>query len=171
LTITEGGQVLYRPTVNYAYHPCDDALLSIHELVAQGWRIQESKTIMNSETASGGVDALGILLMGHALNAYWYGSILSVDEARRTVPFNTATSLQVAAGVLSGVAWAIENPEEGILEAEQMDHARILELAKPYLGLLMGAQTDWTPLNTGSNLLYKYQNKACPWQFVNFTSL
>jgi len=171
LTIKKDHKVLYRPTVHYAYHPCDDALLSIHELVARGWRVQEAKRIMNSDTGYGGVDALGILLMGHALNAYWYGSILSLDEARRTVPFNTATSLQVAAGVLSGVAWAIENPHEGILEAEQMDYARILELAKPYLGLLVGAQTNWTPLNTGSSLLHNYQNKACPWQFVNFTSL
>lgn len=121
LTVKDGSVLLYRPTVHYAYHPCDDALLSVHEYVGRGWKLQDSKRIMNDEIAPGGVDALGVLLMGHALNAYWYGSILSIDEARQIAPFNTATSLQVAAGVYSGIIWAIENPDRGIVEPEQMD--------------------------------------------------
>lgn len=63
---------------------------------------------MNNEIVPGGVDALGVLLMGRPLNAYWYGSILSVDEARQIAPFNSAASLQVAAGVYSGSILAIE---------------------------------------------------------------
>ena len=31
LTHREGDKVVYRPTVHYAYHPCDDAVLSVHE--------------------------------------------------------------------------------------------------------------------------------------------
>ena len=34
-----------------------------------------------------GVDELGVLLAGHAKNAYWYGSQLSIDEARRLAPY------------------------------------------------------------------------------------
>ena len=44
---------------------------------------------------SKGIDELGVLLVGHKKNAYWYGSQLSIDEARRLAPFNNATSLQV----------------------------------------------------------------------------
>ena len=32
-----GGEVRFRPTVHYAYHPCDDAVLSIHELAGKNW--------------------------------------------------------------------------------------------------------------------------------------
>src|SRR6202163_2995978 len=31
-TVREGAQVAYRPTVHYAYHPCDSAVVSVHEL-------------------------------------------------------------------------------------------------------------------------------------------
>ncbi len=37
LTIKKGEQVVYRPTVHYAYHPCDDAVLSVHELAGRNW--------------------------------------------------------------------------------------------------------------------------------------
>ncbi len=143
----------------------------LHEYVGRGWKLQDTKRIMNDEIAPGGVDALGVLLMGHALNAYWYGSILSIDEARQIAPFNTATSLQVAAGVYSGILWAIENPDRGIVEPEQMDHQRVLETALPFLGSLQGIQTNWTPLDTINALFHKPEGESCPWQFEHFTAV
>ena len=44
------------------------------------------------------------------------------------------------------MVWAIENPRAGIVEADEIDHARVLEIARPYLGELVGVYTDWTPL-------------------------
>ncbi|WP_238935326.1 hypothetical protein [Pseudomonas typographi] len=126
---------------------------------------------MNDEIAPGGVEALGVLLMGHALNVYWYGSILSIDETRQIAPFKTATSLQVAAGVYSSIIWAIENPDRGIVEPEQMDHRRVLEIALPFLGSLEGIQTDWTPLDTINALFHKPEGKHCPWQLEHFTAV
>ena len=61
-----------------------------------------------------GVDELGVLLMGHARGAYWYGSRLSIEQARALVPHNNATSLQVTAAVLGGMVWAMENPRAGV---------------------------------------------------------
>jgi homospermidine synthase len=115
-----------------------------------------------------GIDELGVLLMGHARGGYWYGSQLSVDEARRLVPFNNATSLQVTVAVLSGVVWALENPEQGIVEAEQMDFARNLEICRPYLGPVAGAFTDWTPLACRGELFPESVDTSDPWQFANF---
>ena len=34
-TIAAAGEVRYRPTVHYAYHPCDAAVLSLHELAGR----------------------------------------------------------------------------------------------------------------------------------------
>ena len=42
-----------------------------------------------------------------------------LDEARKLVPYNNATSIQVVAPVLSGIIWALENPNEGIVEADE----------------------------------------------------
>jgi homospermidine synthase len=34
-TLREGRDVVYRPTCHYAYHPCDDAILSLHEMAGR----------------------------------------------------------------------------------------------------------------------------------------
>ncbi len=106
LTVREGSQAVYRPTVHYAYHPCDCAVMSVHELAGRNYVQQERQRILMEEIV-GGIDELGVLLAGHKKNAYWYGSQLSIEEARRLAPFNNATSLQVTAAVLSGVIWAM----------------------------------------------------------------
>jgi homospermidine synthase len=166
-TRSEGGTVRYRPTVHYAYHPCDDAVLSLHELAGKNWRMQAAQRLLMHEIA-GGIDELGVLLMGHARGAYWYGSRLSIEHARRLVPHNNATSLQVTAAVLAGLIWAIENPARGVVEADALDHARVLEIATPYLGEMAGAYSGWTPLLDRGGLFPETVDTQCPWQFSNF---
>ena len=99
----------YRPTCHYAYHPCDDAVLSVHELAGKNWELQADKRLMMDEIIDG-IDELGVLLMGNGDRVYWYGSRLSIDQTRRIVPHNNATSLQVTRAVLAGMVWAIEHP-------------------------------------------------------------
>ncbi|HEY0182027.1 MAG TPA: saccharopine dehydrogenase C-terminal domain-containing protein [Rhodopila sp.] len=166
-SVTENGTVRYRPTVHYAYHPCDDAVLSVHELAGRNWRQQPRQRLMMDEIRSG-VDELGVLLMGHARGAYWYGSRLSIEQARAAAPHNNATSLQVTAAVLGGLVWAMENPRAGILEADHLDHARVLEVAAPYLGDMVGEYSDWTPLLDRERLFPEELDRSCPWQFGNF---
>ena len=166
-TLVEGGTVHYRPTVHYAYHPCDGAVLSLHELAGKNWQIQSRKRLMVNEITKG-IDELGVLLMGHAKGAYWYGSRLSIKEARHLAPHNNATSLQVTAAVLAGLIWAIENPQAGIVEPDQIDHVRIMEIARPYLGEMVGAYSDWTPLEGRSVLFPEELDSSDPWQFKNF---
>jgi len=166
-TVLEGDGVRYRPTVHYAYHPCDDAVASVHELAGKNWHQQPSKRVMMEEITSG-IDELGVLLMGHAKGAYWYGSQLSIDEARRLAPHNSATTLQVTVAVLAGMVWAIENPRMGIVEAEELDHRRILEICRPYLGPVVGVYSDWTPLKDRGALFPEELDCADPWQFKNF---
>jgi homospermidine synthase len=166
LTLREGSSVLYRPTVHYAYHPCDDAVLSVHELAGRGWRQQEEQRLLMDEIESG-TDELGVLLMGHAKGAFWYGSQLTIEQARELAPFNSATSLQVAAGALGGMVWAIENPAAGVVEADDLDHRRVLEVARPYLGPVVGAYTSWTPLADRGRLFPEDVDATDPWQFKN----
>jgi homospermidine synthase len=162
----EGGSARYRPTCHYAYHPCDDAVLSLHELAGKNWQLQARKRLMMDEI-SDGIDELGVLLMGPRNRAYWYGSRLSIAQARRVAPHNNATSLQVTAAVLAGVVWAIENPDRGIVEPEELDFARVLEIAAPYLGEVVGVWGDWTPLEGRERLFPEELDRDDPWQFKN----
>lgn len=161
------GRVLYRPTSHYAYHPCDDAVLSVHEFAGRNWELQPEKRLMMEEITSG-MDELGVLLMGHAKGAYWYGSRLTIEEARALAPHNNATSLQVCVAVLAGMVFAIENPEAGVVEADELDHARALEICIPYLGEMAGVYSDWTPLQDRGALFPEEVDTSCPWQFANF---
>jgi homospermidine synthase len=165
-TVRDGAQVVYRPTVHYAYHPCDSAIMSVHELAGRNYVQQERQRILMDDITAG-IDELGVLLAGHKKNAYWYGSQLSIGEARKLVPYNNATSLQVTVAVLSGVIWAMENPNCGIVEPDEMDFRRNLEICLPYLGPVVGEYTEWTPLHERERLFPEDLDKSDPWQFKN----
>lgn len=165
-TVREGGHVTYRPTVHYAYHPCDDAVTSLHELAGKNWYMQETQRLMMDEIVSG-VDELGVLLMGNRKGVYWYGSRLSIEQARRLVPNNNATSLQVTATLLAGIVWALENPNRGVVEPDELDFQRILDIAVPYLGDMVGEYGDWTPLQDRNRLFPEDIDTDDPWQFKN----
>jgi homospermidine synthase len=166
LSVHDGETLVYRPTVHYAYHPCDDAVLSLHELAGKNWRMQPQLRLMMDDIVAG-IDELGVLLMGHAKGAYWYGSQLSSDEARSLVPYNSATTLQVTAGVLAGVVWVMRHPAQGITEPDEMDYAEVLDVARPYLGPMIGAYADWTPLEDRGRLFQEEVDRDDPWQFCN----
>jgi homospermidine synthase len=167
LTVPNGGTApVYRPTVHYAYHPCDDAVISMHELSGKNGQLQARKRLMMDEIVKG-TDELGVLLMGNEKGVYWFGSRLTIDEARRLIPHNNATSLQVTVSVLAGVIWALENPNRGIVEAEYMNFERVLEIASPYLGEVVGVWGDWSPLKDRSLLFNEDIDPSDPWQFKN----
>ncbi len=166
LTLRENGAVVYRPTVHYAYHPCDDAVLSLHELAGRNWRLQPGRRIIRDEIEQG-MDELGVLLMGHAKGVYWFGSRLSIEQTRRLAPYNNATSLQVAAGVLAGMVWALRNPRAGIVEPDDIDHEFVLTIATPYLGEVVGVYGDWNPLRDRGTLFKEELDHDDPWQFLN----
>jgi len=166
-TVMEGGKAVYRPTCHYAYHPSDSAVSSVHEFVGKNYTLQPKKRILLNEIAPGGIDELGVLIAGHSRNAYWYGSQLSIDEARKLAPYNSATSLQVTVAALAGMIWAIENPKSGVVEPDEMDFERTLEICRPYLGPVVGAYTDWTPIDGRGELFPEDLDKDDPWQFKN----
>lgn len=156
----------YRPSVMFVYHPCDDGMLSAHELEGRGWKMQPSSRRLSVDIAHG-MDELGVLLAGHAKNAYWFGSQLSIEEARRHLPLANATTLQVVAGALAAATWAIRHPGRGLVEPDQMDHDECLAVAEPYLGKLTGAFTDWTPLQGRGELFPEKLDVDSPWQLQN----
>ena len=166
-TVREGKRVTYRPTCHYAYHPSNDAVLSVLEMFGAGGRRQSASHILEEQEIVDGGDELGVFLYGHKKNAYWYGSELSIAAARKLAPHQNATGMQVTSAVLAGLIWAIENPKVGIVETEEMDFRRCLEIQTPYLGTLKGVYTDWTPLLGRGELFEEKLDRRDPWQFSN----
>ncbi len=161
------GEVTFRPTCHYAYHPCNDAVLSLHEMFGAGGKAQPVHHVLDEEELVDGRDELGVLLYGHDKNAYWYGSQLSLEEARKLAPYQNATGMQVSSAVLAGMVWALENPGEGIVETDEMNHRRCLEVQMPYLGPVKGYYTDWTPVDGRPGLFPEDIDRKNPWQFRN----
>lgn len=128
--------------------------------------MQNHVRLMMNEITSG-MDELGVLIGGNEKGAYWYGSRLTIEQARDLAPFNGATTLQTTAGVLSGVIWALENPDRGVIEPDEIDFRRILQIATPYLGDMVGVWDDWTPLENREVLFPEDLDHEDPWQFKN----
>jgi len=160
------GHVLYRPTVHYAYHACEDALDSIREVEAAGWNpdLHAVKHVYRAEEIQdGGCDELGVLMCTKYPKdgTYWYGTTVYSEEAKAVAPYSTATSVQVAAGVLSGALWMQRNPTQGLCEPENIiDYEQVLHDAAPFLGKLHLGRSSWTPRGGDPT------NEAT-WQFNN----
>jgi Homospermidine synthase len=171
-TVWEDGKAVYRPTMHYAYMPCDATIASLHELRCRNYEMQSKQRIMNDAEIVSGSDTLGTLLMGHPYGAWWTGSILTIEEARRLAPGENATTIQVALGVISAIMWMIQNPRMGFCLPDDLPHEFVLDIARPYLGKFYSGPTDWTPLRDRS--VYFRENPANDydyediWQFKNF---
>ncbi|MDW6025059.1 homospermidine synthase [Mesorhizobium sp. BAC0120] len=161
------GEVTFRPTCHYAYHPCNDAVLSLHEVFGAAGKVQPVHHVLDEHELVDGMDELGVLLYGHKKNAYWYGSQLTLEEARDLAPYQNATGLQVTSAVLAGMVWALEHPKAGIVETDEMDYKRCLEVQLPYLGPVNGFYTEWTPLDGRPGLFPEDIDEKDPWQFRN----
>jgi homospermidine synthase len=66
-----------------------------------------------------------------------------------------------------GVAQALRNPRRGVVEAAEIDHRELMELALPDLGDPVGVWSDWTPLQDRSALFAEPRDPDDPWQFLH----
>jgi len=171
LTVWEDGKAIYRPTVHYAYCPCDAAINSLHELEMRQYKLQERQRIMSDEITSGR-DELGVLLMGHDFKSWWCGSLLDIEETRRLVQGQNATTLQVAISVVAAAIWMIKNPKRGFCMPDDIDHENILDTSIPYMKPFISQAVDWTPLKNLNTKFTKFDiskpKEEDVWQFVTF---
>ncbi len=171
LTVWEGGQALYRPTVHYAYCPSDAAWASFVELEGAQYRYPEHQRILNDDIVSGR-DELGVLLMGHHYRAWWTGMLTSIEEARQVAPHQSATTVQVAASILGALDWLLRSPEEGVRVPDELPWRDVVQVATPYVGTTWSGPIDWDPLSTRADWFDRWSGRQLdtsdPWQFQNF---
>ena len=171
LTVWDGDKAVYRPTVHYSYCPTDAAIASMRELEHMNWQLSPNQRIMNDEIIHG-EDRLGVLLMGHVYKSWWVGSLLNIEDARKLLPGQSATTLQVGSAVFAAVKWAMENPDRGYLVPDDLPWREIVATADKYWGGIVSVQSDFDPVSTridpfeGWNGI-EYDDED-PWQFTNF---
>lgn len=144
LTLGKPSSPTYRPTVYYAYHPCDQALDSMSLLINADEDTITSKQVLKDDIVSG-IDELGIFLISTKYKSFWLGSNLSIGKARKMAKYNSATSLQVTSSIVAGMKWAEQHPQSGIVESESLDWQFIYDFAEPYWQPMVAQETDWRP--------------------------
>ncbi|HEU0138715.1 MAG TPA: saccharopine dehydrogenase NADP-binding domain-containing protein [Bryobacteraceae bacterium] len=157
LTVRDATGRLYRPTVAYAYVPCPASLQSLEELRSRNYELHPVRRILTEDIMEG-TDTMGALIMGHRYQSWWTGSSLSIERARQSVPDGNATTLQVAAGIVPAVLWAMQNPRKGLRFSEDLPHEEILRTAAPYIGSIRSDAVAWRPAPESND----------PWQFGHF---
>jgi len=172
LTVWKDGRAMYRPTVHYAYCPCDSAIASLYELRGRDYDLQPRIRILTDDEITGGADILGALVMGHPYQSWWCGSDLDINQSRRLVPHQNATTMQVAISVVAACLWMLDNPHAGLSVPDDLPHDVVLNISKPYLGTFVSTASDWNPLKHRSNAFSGFNRRqldlADPWQFKNF---
>jgi homospermidine synthase len=143
----------YCPTIHYVYRLCPQTRAILNKTTFEELKRVDNWRVVDPFTDElEGEDRVGALLVlnkdpitGENKNwSYWYGSILGQGMSKMFGP----TVIQVAAGVLSGVKYALENPEKGILYSEDLPSDWIMENAKPYLGTVFSGPVPWSPEST-----------------------
>ena len=125
---------------------------------------------MNDEIIDGS-DRLGVLLMGHPYKSWWTGSLLSIHDSRKLIPNQSATTVQVGSAVFAAVAWAMANPDKGLMVPDDMPWREVVALAEKYWGGIYSAPADWTPVDNRKDFFEGWNGKeydSDPWQFSNF---
>ena len=146
--------------------PSDATLASLHEFRGRELDKQTRERIVKDEIVSG-IDELGVLLIGDKF-AFWHGSQMSIDDARRLVPGESATSLQVAGSMLGAIVWMIKNPRMGYTEPEAIPFEEILAVGDQYWAPLASVKSNWTPNKDVNSLFYREYDAKNPCKFENF---
>lgn len=170
LSVWDGETAIYRPTVHYSYCPSDSAINSMHELEMRAFVPQENYRLLTDDIIDG-KDELGCLMMGHDFQSWWIGSILDIHEARKLVPHQSATTVQVSIGVVAALIYAMKHPNEGFCLPDHLNFREILEVARPYLGKFVSMPVAWNPLMNAQ--AHADFNEPLPgademWQFTTF---
>ena len=125
------------PTVAFVYHP---SRLPRQNLENKDWR--ELPQIIMDESTGGplsGSETMGATLISSRKDIMprWFGSVVTCEQEREIGSNSNPTTLQVAAGVISHLLLALEEPERGLCMPHEFDSEKILQLAKPFLGTII----------------------------------
>jgi homospermidine synthase len=145
----------YAPTVYFSYKisPATDKFLSITSNKDLEAMLNSTNTLVTLDQTYvvNGYDNIGALLVfdnnpftdDKNIFCWWSGTIMNNEYVRNELHDNyfLPTTIQVIAGVLSSLSYALENPNQGILFCEELNYKYIIKKTKKYLGVLYNGPT------------------------------
>jgi homospermidine synthase len=114
--------------------------------------------------------------MRHPYQSWWCGTDLRIEESRRLVPHQNATTMQMAISVVAACMWMVENPRLGLglCVPADLPHEYVLGASKPYLGKFISVDSDWNPLKHYANAFSGCNKPQIDtsdlWQFKTFSN-
>jgi homospermidine synthase len=165
--VDKKGEVSYRPTCHYAYHPCNDAVLSLHEMFGAAGKSQAGAPCARRERAGrrlGRARRAALrsqekrLLVRLAADARGSTQAGAIPERHRPAgEFRRAGRHGLGAG----------KPASRHRRGRRDGLQPLPRSAAAYLGPVKGYYTDWTPLDDRPGLFPEDIDTADPWQFRN----
>ena len=140
----------YRPSVYYVYLPCAGAIESLNQLRERNYIMQNNYVIHPSREIAGGYDSVGALMLFNnnktdTVTAFWAGTIVRDNFAKKISPEINATTVQVACGVLAGINHILKYPKSGVKFPEELDTKEIFDLVSPWLSEIRWEWLSFVP--------------------------
>ena len=125
------------PTIMYIYSPCEEASKALEYVRQNDYKqLEENITVRNKDIISGW-DSVCCLLKFKDGKQVIGGSILGKKDINKMKFKSGATTIQVGAFMNASIKWIIRNPNEGLLQAENIPHKFVFDNAEKYMGLSM----------------------------------
>lgn len=125
----------YNPSVYYVYKSCPAAEESLKQLRKRKYKLQRHTKVLSSKDILSGFDSVGVLLLFKDKPSFFCGSIVDNKDALKISEEINATTMQVAAGLFSGIEYILNNPKEGVIWPEKIP-IHYLEKVKSLLGFI-----------------------------------
>ena len=152
LTIRDGENIVYRPSVMFVYSPCDLARKYLEksklndfdsnnideDWVVSGHLYPEETEIVCKNKISEGTEYVGVLLMGENFNPVWVGNRVEMSYLYKNIKdsyWQTPTITPVAMSALGAVCWMIKHQKEGgmYFPDDIKDYKYIIKIAEKYI--------------------------------------
>ena len=152
LTIKEGENIVYRPSVMFIYSPCDLAKKYLEEskiscdnvndidedLVISGHLHPLETEIVCKNKLDEGTEYVGVLVMGDNFEPVWVGNRVEMSYLYKSIKdsyWQTPTITPVAMSALGAVCWMIKHKKDGGLyfPDDIKDYKYIIKIAEKYI--------------------------------------
>lgn len=129
----------YTPKISYVYSSSPVSQKCLDGMRANGYKepseyhVFMQEDIINEDS----YDSLGATLFMRDGRKFWCGTVLSNKITKKILGKNVhmnATQLQVCIPILTAIEWMLENPNNGIITAEEIPYKYILKRCIPYWG-------------------------------------
>lgn len=131
------------PTVTFVYRPSN---IMLDQFKKKDWE-KLPRTIYTEENSHPltGRELVGATLISSRddIPVRWYGSVLDCQQSRDVGCTTNPTTLQVTAGYISALKYALDHTEMGFCYPGAFPSEKIMEYAAPYLGTIFDDNLDF----------------------------